>query len=335
MPDAHPWTTVPHGGKTKDGSAVADDAPEDPWEKVLLKEAMCRSMGCREKPIKTKDCRRGEKCTVRLCCFVHPGEAKLPAPTTRTITNNRPVKSGNKKCRFGVGCYNPNCRFDHPPLPGGELLIHQAPLASQAPHPTPNPQDEFRQLVEKCNEDTHAVLGPPSVPPLITHVGTLAGEKKEAAPTHARRILPEPVVEEEEECSSFAALLARVQEDTEEERAGTFASLASLLGCDACVEKEDPTPPSALHSTHSEEEEPPEAFICPITQELMRDPVILDDGHTYEREAIETWLRRDKTSPKTNLPLDDHSIVIRNHAIRNMIEDWEEEKKKKRAPRPA
>lgn len=39
-------------------------------------------------------------------------------------------------------------------------------------------------------------------------------------------------------------------------------------------------------------------FSCPITRELMRDPVIAADGHTYDREAIEMWLRNHDTSPK-------------------------------------
>ena len=30
-------------------------------------------------------------------------------------------------------------------------------------------------------------------------------------------------------------------------------------------------------------------FLCPITQEVMDDPVITSDGHTYERVAIEQW----------------------------------------------
>jgi hypothetical protein len=47
----------------------------------------------------------------------------------------------------------------------------------------------------------------------------------------------------------------------------------------------------------------PEVFVCPITMEVMRDPVIAADGHTYEREAIENWLRRGhRTSPQINLP---------------------------------
>ena len=48
----------------------------------------------------------------------------------------------------------------------------------------------------------------------------------------------------------------------------------------------------------------PPDFICPITQEIMRDPVIALDGHSYERTAITQWfgLGRIK-SPLTNAPL--------------------------------
>eukprot|EP00567_Pseudictyota_dubia_P017663 CAMPEP_0197460846 /NCGR_PEP_ID=MMETSP1175-20131217/54991_1 /TAXON_ID=1003142 /ORGANISM="Triceratium dubium, Strain CCMP147" /LENGTH=172 /DNA_ID=CAMNT_0042996017 /DNA_START=34 /DNA_END=548 /DNA_ORIENTATION=+ len=34
-----------------------------------------------------------------------------------------------------------------------------------------------------------------------------------------------------------------------------------------------------------------DAFLCPITREIMTDPVICADGHTYERHAIDMWLR--------------------------------------------
>ena len=33
-----------------------------------------------------------------------------------------------------------------------------------------------------------------------------------------------------------------------------------------------------------------QTFICPITGDIMKDPVIGSDGHTYERSAIEQWL---------------------------------------------
>ena len=43
--------------------------------------------------------------------------------------------------------------------------------------------------------------------------------------------------------------------------------------------------------------------MCPILQELLRDPVLTVDGHTYERSAIEQWLGEHNTSPLTGLPL--------------------------------
>ncbi|CAF4911889.1 unnamed protein product, partial [Rotaria socialis] len=49
--------------------------------------------------------------------------------------------------------------------------------------------------------------------------------------------------------------------------------------------------------------EPSETFICPITHELMVDPVIDGDGNSYERGAIEDWLQRNGTSPITRVPL--------------------------------
>jgi ankyrin repeat protein len=42
---------------------------------------------------------------------------------------------------------------------------------------------------------------------------------------------------------------------------------------------------------------------CPISMELMWDPVTTADGFTYERHAITEWLRHSSKSPKTNLSL--------------------------------
>ena len=36
----------------------------------------------------------------------------------------------------------------------------------------------------------------------------------------------------------------------------------------------------------------------------MRDPVLAIDGHTYERKAIESWLKKHGTSPMTDEVLD-------------------------------
>merc|ERR1712071_439989 len=53
------------------------------------------------------------------------------------------------------------------------------------------------------------------------------------------------------------------------------------------------------------EDEVPSEFYCPITYDLMQDPVKCSDGFTYEELAIREWLlTRRNTSPMTNLELE-------------------------------
>ncbi|XP_017783076.1 PREDICTED: WD repeat, SAM and U-box domain-containing protein 1 isoform X2 [Nicrophorus vespilloides] len=71
----------------------------------------------------------------------------------------------------------------------------------------------------------------------------------------------------------------------------------------------------------------PEEFICPITQEIMRDPVKISDGFTYERRAITEWFMSGKyTSPMTNGVLSNTDIssnVELRNAIRTFLYDEE------------
>ena len=55
---------------------------------------------------------------------------------------------------------------------------------------------------------------------------------------------------------------------------------------------------------------PPDAYICPITSEMMSDPVSTSDGFTYEREAILEWLRSgNTTSPLSGVVLERNDLV--------------------------
>ncbi len=65
----------------------------------------------------------------------------------------------------------------------------------------------------------------------------------------------------------------------------------------------------------------PPIFVCPITQEFMRDPCIAEDGYTYEREAIERWAARSDRSPMSNQKMKTLR-VIPNHALRSAISEW-------------
>ncbi|CAE7561801.1 PUB57 [Symbiodinium natans] len=60
---------------------------------------------------------------------------------------------------------------------------------------------------------------------------------------------------------------------------------------------------------------------CPITQDLMEDPVVAADGTSYERRAIQQWLRSHRTSPLTNLPLASEDLIP-NNALRSVIQEF-------------
>lgn len=61
-------------------------------------------------------------------------------------------------------------------------------------------------------------------------------------------------------------------------------------------------------------------FYCPITHELMTDPVVAADGYTYERRAINAWIQSGKhSSPMTNAPLH-HLDLVPNRSLKMLIQ---------------
>lgn len=69
--------------------------------------------------------------------------------------------------------------------------------------------------------------------------------------------------------------------------------------------------------------EPSENLKCPITKDVMEDPVVLADGHTYERVAIEKWLQDNKKSPMTGQMLRSKDGRP-NHVVKSLIQEWKE-----------
>ena len=69
----------------------------------------------------------------------------------------------------------------------------------------------------------------------------------------------------------------------------------------------------------------PPDFECPILMEAMIDPVICSDGFSYERAAIENWLRHHETSPKTNEVLSNKKLIP-NKTLKAAIITWRETK---------
>lgn len=63
-------------------------------------------------------------------------------------------------------------------------------------------------------------------------------------------------------------------------------------------------------------------FRCPISLELMRDPVTVSTGQTYDRASIESWVATGNTTcPVTRAPLADFTLIP-NHTLRRLIQEW-------------
>ncbi|XP_043722672.1 E3 ubiquitin-protein ligase PUB23-like [Telopea speciosissima] len=76
-----------------------------------------------------------------------------------------------------------------------------------------------------------------------------------------------------------------------------------------------------------EEIDVPSYFLCPISMEIMRDPVIVSSGITYDRGSIERWIfssKNNNTCPVTRQPLllSETDLMTPNHTLRRLIQSW-------------
>ncbi|XP_052254312.1 WD repeat, SAM and U-box domain-containing protein 1-like isoform X10 [Dreissena polymorpha] len=66
----------------------------------------------------------------------------------------------------------------------------------------------------------------------------------------------------------------------------------------------------------------PDEYLCPITREIMKDPVICSDGYSYERAAIASWMNKGKNcSPMTNAVLTSKDLTP-NRSLKMLIQRY-------------
>jgi len=78
--------------------------------------------------------------------------------------------------------------------------------------------------------------------------------------------------------------------------------------------------PAPLQQNANDVDEDPKKFCCPITLDLMKDPVIAADGNSYERTNIEDWLKTHDTSPLTNEKM--VKMLFPNRGLRGEIQEY-------------
>ena len=108
------------------------------------------------------------------------------------------------------------------------------------------------------------------------------------------------------------AQVHRLTEDGGDRRAASIEDCTELAAGRAPDAAQPPRPAARM--------ELPDAFLCPLTLEPMQHPVVTCDGQTYERDAIEQWLRRSSTSPLTGQQLQ-HLGLAPNVVLRGLIRD--------------
>lgn len=80
--------------------------------------------------------------------------------------------------------------------------------------------------------------------------------------------------------------------------------------------------PDQSSSCYSLVSDIPDELRCPISLDLIRDPVIVASGHTYDRNSIAQWINSGHhTCPKSGQRLI-HMALIPNYALKSLIQQW-------------
>jgi len=76
------------------------------------------------------------------------------------------------------------------------------------------------------------------------------------------------------------------------------------------------------------DDQPPNEFCCPISKDIMEDPVLASDGYTYDRKWISKHLETKNVSPLTRMIMKDKELFP-NSTIKQQIQEWKEKREKK------
>jgi len=61
-------------------------------------------------------------------------------------------------------------------------------------------------------------------------------------------------------------------------------------------------------------------YLCPISHDIMSDPVLISSGHVYNRTHIEEWLEKQDIDPETREEVD--KITFPVHYLKREILEY-------------
>ncbi|KAK6266402.1 hypothetical protein QUC31_017239 [Theobroma cacao] len=151
--------------------------------------------------------------------------------------------------------------------------------------------------------------------------------KKEIVPDHSRlkQIVENLGLRDNSSCrEEIESLQEEIQNQMDEKSKADIVSVIGLVRYAKCVLYGSSTTQKSDHRRRKSMSDIsiPADFRCPISLELMRDPVVVASGQTYDRESINQWIESGhNTCPKTGQTLA-HISLISNRALRNLIAMW-------------
>ncbi|XP_057549673.1 U-box domain-containing protein 16 [Amaranthus tricolor] len=193
--------------------------------------------------------------------------------------------------------------------------------------------DELRNLVIKqCREDKSFV--DPNENWLRCEVlSMLDSIKKEIVPNHLRlvELFSKLGMSDSASCRDEIEWLEdEIQCQNDEKSKSDVVSLIGLVKYTKCVLYGASSSNSSSFSdenyqirrNYSSDMNIPADFRCPITLDLMSDPVVVATGQTYDRTSIVLWIESGhNTCPKTGQTLA-HTNLISNRALKSLIAMW-------------
>ncbi|KAF8703752.1 hypothetical protein HU200_031841 [Digitaria exilis] len=216
----------------------------------------------------------------------------------------------------------------------GELQHDLATLLDLLPVADLGLADDVADLLALASRQCRRRAGAAEVVELKSGVLALIHEvEREIVPGRERLegILEEVGINDPASCSDEIETLEReIGELVAERWTPSMVALVGLLRYAKCVLFSAATPRPVDYSKADLDDDdgadeppsPPVDFRCPISLELMRDPVVASSGQTYDRESIARWFGSGKsTCPKTGQKLANLELVP-NKALKTLIARW-------------
>ncbi|KAK9920278.1 hypothetical protein M0R45_028836 [Rubus argutus] len=211
-----------------------------------------------------------------------------------------------------------------------ELTLDLSTLLDILPVKELNLNDDVEEVVAllraQCARSTEAFVDPKDENLRLQVCSMLDRLKKEIVPDHSElsEIFVHLGIRDSSNCrEELESLQDEFQNQPDDKSKSQLVSLTGLVRYAKCVLFGASTPSSDLTRLKSSSELAfPVDFRCPISLELMRDPVAVATGQTYDRESIKLWIESGhNTCPKTGQTLA-HTNLIPNRALKNLIAMW-------------